>query len=138
MDAETNQPIEGAVMLVEWTITKGPLGLAYTESYKIVEIVSDQQGLVIIEEGVLNPWVNPPRVTVYKRGYVAWNNEFIFPDYRERKDFRWIDGVAFRLEGFRKEYCRADHVFFVHTVSHWGKLLIEAFRWEELEKEMKK
>ncbi len=136
VDAETSQPIEGAVMLVEWTMTKGLPGLAYTESYKVVEMVSDKEGVVTLEEGVLNPLVNPPRVTVYKKGYVAWNNEFIFPDYRERKDFTWMDGYNFKLEKFKSEYTFSEHTFFIHGAIGTGlieqkRIMMKAIDWEE-------
>ena len=32
VDAETGKPIEGAVVLVEWTMTKGVPGMSHTES----------------------------------------------------------------------------------------------------------
>jgi hypothetical protein len=137
VDAETSQPIEGAVMLVEWTITKGLPGLAYTESYKVVEMVSDKEGVVNLEEGVLNPLVNPPHVTVYKKGYVAWNNEFIFPDYRERKDFTWRDGYKLKLEIFKHEYSYDAHIKFINGAIRSGiaidkkDLIKEAFEWEK-------
>ena len=85
IDAETGQPIEGAVVLVEWTVTKG-LGLTYTQSYQVIEVVTDKDGKATVS-GVFNPFVNPPHVTIYKKGYVAWNNEYIFPDYKKRTDF---------------------------------------------------
>ncbi len=133
VDAETGQPIEGAVVLVEWTRTKG-IGLTHTESYKVVEVISDKNGKITIG-GVLNPLVNPPRITVYKKGYVAWNNEYIFPAWEKRKDFKWRKGMVIKLEAFRKEYSISDHVYFLHSITHWGKLINEAYRWEELEKE---
>ncbi|MCK9418015.1 MAG: carboxypeptidase-like regulatory domain-containing protein [Nitrospirae bacterium] len=134
IDAETQQPVEGAVVLVEWTKTKGVPGMAATESYKVIEMLSDKEGKVTIS-GVLDPWVNPPHITVYKKGYVAWNNEFIFPDYKKRTDFKWENEQIIKLYSFRKEYLRKDHVFFLHSMTHWGKLINEAYRWEELEGE---
>ena len=136
VDAETGEPIEGAVVLVEWTVTKG-IGLTYHESYKVIEAVTDKEGKVTIS-GVLNPFVNYPHVTVYKKGYVAWNNEFIFPNYKHREDFKYKNGITIRLELFKNEYSISDHVFFLHSVTHWGKLIKEACRWEELEKEGQK
>jgi hypothetical protein len=134
VDAETGKPIEGAVVLVEWTKTKGLPGMTHTEPYKVIEVVSDKNGKVTLAS-VLNPPVNPPRVTVYKKGYVAWNNGYIFPNWENRKDFRWIEGLVIKLAPFRNEYSRTDHIYFLHTVAHWGKKMSEAYRWEELEKE---
>lgn len=137
VDAETGEPIEGAVVLVEWTEEKGLPGLLYHESYKVIEVVSDKDGKVKIENGVFNPTVEPPDVTVYKKGYVAWNNKFIFPDYRKRKDFRWKDGYVFRLERFRDEYTHNAHSSFISMaigVLEFEKkrLIHNAVRWEEI------
>jgi hypothetical protein len=134
VDAETGAPIEGAVVLVEWTVTKGMPGMPVTETYKVTEVVSDKEGRVNIS-GVFNPSVNPPHVTVYKAGYVAWNDEFIFPDYKKRKDFKWQSDYLFKLEKFRPEYTHDAHVFFIHTAIRLGsgdkKLMINAIDREE-------
>ena len=88
IDAETGKPIEGAVVLVEWTKAEGVPGLTSTKSYKVVEAVTDKDGKFTVEN-VKKILIDPPDVTVYKKGYVAWNNEYIFPDYRKREDFKW-------------------------------------------------
>lgn len=133
VDAETGKPIEGAVVLVEWTKTKG-IGLTATESYKVVEVITDKGGKFSVS-GVSNPFVNLPRFTVYKKDYVAWNNEYIFPTWEKRKDYKWENGMTIKMMSFKKDYSRADHVYFLHSITHWGKLMNEAYRWEELEKE---
>lgn len=137
LDGETGQPIEGAVVLVEWTKTKGLPGLTHTKPYKVFESVTEKNGTFALKK-VLNPLVNPPRITIYKKGYVAWNNEYIFPGWVKRENFKLTEGMIIRLEHFKKEYSRADHVYFLHSVTHWGKIMNEAYRWEELEKELKK
>ncbi len=137
VDAESGEPIEGAVILVEWTVTKGLPGLNYTESFKVVEAVSDKNGKVKIADGVYDISVAPPDVTVYKKGYVAWNDRYVFPDYKKRKDFEWKDGYVFRLEKFKAEYSYHKHVLFINGAIHSGmaseqKLLInDATQWEE-------
>lgn len=117
VDAETSQPIEGAVVLVEWTITKG-LGFTYTESYKVIEVVSNKEGKITIAGNIVNPFVNPPHITVYKKGYVAWNNEYIFPDYKKRTDFKWKNRYVFRLERFKEGYSLIDHESFIDSTTH--------------------
>jgi len=119
IDAETQQPIEGAVVLVEWTKTKGVPGMAHTESAKVIEVVSDKDGKITIS-GDFDPMVNSPSVTVYKKGYVAWNNEYIFPDYKKRTDFKWGDGYVFRLERFKNSYSYINHDSFVDGAAHVG------------------
>jgi len=109
VDARTQQPIEGAIVLVEWTKKHG-FGDAWTESYKVVETVSDKDGIVNIA-GCYSPFVEKPAVTVYKKGYVAWNDENIFPGWAKRTDFRWGNYV-FKLERFKEEYSYTDHQMF--------------------------
>ena len=118
IDIETNQPIEGAVVLVEWTKTKG-LGLTYTESDKVAEVLSDKDGKFDLP-GCYNPFVNPPDVTVYKKGYVAWNNKFVFPGYKKRTDFEWGAGNALRLERFKNTYSYINHESFIDGAVHVG------------------
>ena len=59
VDADTGEPIEGAVVLVEWTKTHG-IGLTWTESVKVFEGVTDKHGRITIP-GTVRPFVNPPR-----------------------------------------------------------------------------
>lgn len=134
IDAETKQPIEGAIVLVEWTKKHG-IGDRWTESYKVVEVVSDKDGNVKIE-GCYSPFVEPPDVTVYKKGYVAWSSRNIFPSNEARKDFKWGSGYVFKTEHFRKEYSYDKHVSFVNNLILSGplekkKCMLEAIRWEE-------
>jgi len=133
VDAETQLPIEGAIVLVEWTKKHG-FGDAWTESYKVVEAVSDNEGNVHME-GCYSPFVEQPDITVYKKGYVAWNDENIFPSYERRTDFRWSAHV-FKLERFKKEYSYDAHTSFIGKSILSGplekkKLMLEAVKWEE-------
>ena len=132
VDSETQKPIEGAVVLVEWTKTHG-IGDHWTESYKVVEAVSDQVGKVSIE-GCYSPFVDPPNVTVYKKGYVAWNSQIVFPNYQQRKAFVWKD-QTFSMEHFKSEYSYNEHTQFIRSAIHLGlggkKLIAGAYEWEE-------
>ncbi len=143
VDAETKQPIEGAVVLAEWTITTmGWLGMPTTYPYKVIETVSDKTGKFRINTYVLNPIVNKPDLTIYKAGYVCWNNKIIFPDKQRRNGFRWINKQTYELERFKSEYSHDSHVNFISilalSLSRDSKLK-QAYRWEELirQKELK-
>ncbi len=134
VDAETEMPIEGAVVLVNWTITKGVPGLSYGEDYKTVEAVTDKEGKFKVS-GVLNPFVNPPTIVVYKKGYVAWNNEYIFPSWAKRTDFEYKDNAFIKLEYFKKEFTHQDHVAFISSAaisSNGGKVFEDAYLWERI------
>jgi hypothetical protein len=136
VDAETGAPIERAVVLVEWIITKGLPGMTYHETYKVIETITDKEGMVAIS-GVFNPLVDPPDVTIYKKGYVAWNSAFIFPDYKKRTDFKWQHDYIFKLEKFRPEYSYIAHTRFIRSAIHSGMalgkkdLIKRAFEWED-------
>ena len=132
VDAETGKPIEGAVILVEWTKTKG-LGLTHTESYKVVEVLTDKEGKATIS-GTFSPFVDYPDVAVYKKGYVAWSSRIIFPDHINRTDFKWKNNYVFRLEHFKPEYSYIDHSSFIGRAINAGlsdkKIIYEAYKWE--------
>jgi hypothetical protein len=134
VDAETGESIERAVVLVEWTKTKG-FGLTHTESYKVVEVLTDKDGKFKVP-GVRTIFVDS-HLTIYKKGYVAWNNEVIFPGYRKRTDFEWGKTNTFKLENFKQEYSYIDHTAFLSSVIHSGMgkkdMIEDAYYWEELE-----
>lgn len=111
IDGETKQPIEGAVILVEWTKKVG-IGDYHTESVKVVETMSDKEGKFKVS-GLFNFAVDKPDVAVYKKGYVAWNNKFIFPSWEKRTGFRWQSGRSYLLEKFKSTYSYIDHSMFV-------------------------
>lgn len=115
VDAETSKPIEGAVVLGEWTKRHG-IGDYHTESVKVVEVVTDKEGKFKIS-GILDPFVDPPDVTVYKKGYICWSSRIIFPDYRNRTDFRWDKTYTFRLEHFKPEYSYDEHYYFITSAA---------------------
>jgi len=136
VDAETGHPIEGAVVLVEWTRATG-IGDKHTSSVKVVEKVTDKAGKFSVF-GTLKPFVDPPDVTVYKRGYVAWSSRNIFPDYRNRTDFQRGVAHTFRLERFKSAYSYDEHSSFIRSATNSSldgekSLIEEAYRWEELE-----
>ncbi len=134
VDAETNQPIEGAVVLVEWTKTKG-YGFTYTESYKVAETLTDKDGKFNLP-GCYSPFVNEPDVTVYKKGYVAWNSKLIFPGYVKRENYRWQNSFVYKMKKFKPDYFFDDHMSFIRGIVLSGTLnkkkqIMESLKWEE-------
>lgn len=129
VDAETGKPIDGAVVLAEWTIKTGPPGLATTKTYKLVETTTNKKGKFRVF-GVLNPFVNPPLLVVYKKGYVAWRSDFIFPDYAKREDFH-LEKI--KLEHFSKRYSHSRHIIFFQADLdlNSSSKLYQAYSWED-------
>lgn len=110
IDAETGQPIEGAIALAQWF---GAGGGAMFEGGTLVlekakETYSDKDGRVYID----GFWVRRqlflpppgPRLTVYKPGYVLWDSEEICP-FGKRTDFdeqhRTVKLLKFETEAAR-------------------------------------
>lgn len=117
IDAETKQPISGAVVYAEWVVEKG-IGFTHTETYKVVEVETDKDGKFSIDGTYsLRPSLELLALIVYKPGYVAWQNKFIyrFPeeDLRRRTDFHWSgSNHIFELEKFKNTYSHAEHLSF--------------------------
>ncbi len=100
MDAETSEPIEGAVLLAQWTKTAMTVERS-SVNFKVIEVLSDEKGQFTIP-GFYESGVDKPRLVVYKKGYVAWRDDFKFMDYKNRKKpFRWRSGNVVELERFK-------------------------------------
>ena len=112
VDAETGQPIKGAVVLVQWTETKGLPGMSYHELHKIVEVETSEEGKFKVSE-TSNPLVGPPTVVIYKSGYVAWRNDFIFPGWKKQTNSSYQTGSVIKLEKFKETYSHEEHIDFI-------------------------
>jgi len=113
IDSETQMPIEGAIVLAQWTMTRGLPGLAYHTLYKSVETETDKDGKFSLS-GVYSPFVDVPRLVICKKGYVTWRNDYIFPDYNKRTDYNiWQSGYEYRLDQFKSEYSIGKHSMFM-------------------------
>jgi hypothetical protein len=132
LDAETEKPVEGAVVKAQWTEAKGAIGLTYTVVYKTEETFTDEEGRFAVA-GVKKLFVDPPRLSIYKKGYVCWNNEYIFPGWEHRTDFKWKSGNVYKLERFKSNYSYLKHSSFISAVSGTpSQLFDQAYRWELL------
>jgi|GEM_PF-6032934 len=138
VDNETSQPIEGAVVYVEWNVTKGLPGLTYTDKYKTKETLTDENGKFSIS-GIVNPFPYISNITIYKKGFIAWNNHFIFETWENRED--WKNGSEVRLVKFTPDYLHYghrynyySHVDFIEMVipdSEPNSMIRKAIEWEE-------
>ncbi|HID70808.1 MAG TPA: carboxypeptidase regulatory-like domain-containing protein [Desulfobacterales bacterium] len=82
LDAETGNPIEGAVALATWSMGSGwPPGLSYGYTAKAIEAVSDRDGYFTIPGVTGKIAFNTPFLQVYKPGYVGWNSRRIYLGY---------------------------------------------------------
>jgi hypothetical protein len=130
VDAETREPIEGAVVMAFWTKAGGAIGLTYTTVYRFEEAVTDDEGMFELA-GVYNPFVDVPSLSIYKKGYVCWNNEYIFPGRLQRLDFKWRSDQEYALQEISGRYDVEKHVSFIKDVTNSsGDKFIRAYQWE--------
>jgi hypothetical protein len=88
LDAQTGKPIQGAVVLGVWTKVGGLPGLYHHELVGVREVETDAEGRFVLERAKRIIYEDDESVTVYKPGYVAWNNIYMFPVSERRKDQR--------------------------------------------------
>jgi len=112
IDAETGQPIEGAVVLVQWTKTHG-FGLTYHTVYKVLETETNKMGKFSIT-GAYSPFIDKPTLVIYKKGYIAWRNDILFPNFIKRTDYdTWKNNYEYKLDKFKEGYPKDKHQMFM-------------------------
>ena len=144
IDADTGQPIEGAVAIAIWR--KHSTEWAWFEGGKMVpvrieEAVSDAQGRIYID-GFWGSWYlfknRYPRLTIYNPGYICWDQVNTFmpgPSGYRRTDFDSKNRIA-KLNKWPENFSFVRHSDFVDTVTrgdaHEAKqrLFVNAFDYE--------
>lgn len=151
IDDETGKPIEGAVAIAIWrgkqkncTIV-GSLEGACWGFLRAEETASDKEGKITIP-GFWKTTIDPgkrgsatsPRLTVYKFGYVCWDQQEIFHPksrWEDRKDFN-RDNRIVRLEKWPEDMSFRKHSDFEDNVTRGDSslkntpLFIKAFESE--------
>jgi len=111
IDGETGKPVEGAAVAVNWYGFRR-VALLWTDggtvSFEQAEDLSDKEGYFEIPKY----WATPFYMGVYKKGYVCWGNDKIFPGWERRKDFSLENGMVIKLEPFKESYSEKDHARF--------------------------
>ncbi len=124
LDAETGKPIEGAVAIAIWRVgdKDGPWfengGLV---AGRIEEAVSDKEGNIYVDDfwGWHLLESSYPRLTIYKPGYVCWDQKNIYIDrfHSEiRKDFDKENRIV-RMKKWPKGFSFVSHGGFVDSVT---------------------
>ncbi len=126
VDAQTGPPIAGAVVLGVWTKGAGLPGLSHTELVGVRETETGTDGRFELEE--VRGWLlDEKSITIYKFGYVAWNNLFIFPSFQRRESAR-IPGEI-RLDDFP---LRGDHRKHLDFIDQAGSIFM--YGWQDIPK----
>ena len=114
-DAQTKQPIPGAIVLGVWTQREGMV-FHITKLVDVKEVEVDAQGRFTLDRSL--GFGIEESITVYKFGYVAWNNELIFPSYENRKSKSIPDLIL--LQPFPAEESHQKHRGFIESVIRGG------------------
>ena len=99
VDAENGEPVEGAVVVFEWSQAKGVIGMTHTDTYKIVETVTDKNGKFSVPR-VLNPLVSAPYFVIYKKGYYCWRTEWDPMTDTKRNDFKLRSNLTYEMNRY--------------------------------------
>jgi hypothetical protein len=146
VDGVNGNPIEGAVVLAQWTTTGGLPGLSHHSVYKIEETETDKDGKFTLS-GVYNPSVDPPEMVIYKKGYVPWRNDMTFEKMViDPDEIQWKDNAIYKLEPWKEEYSKVRLDDFLDTgligldytkTPKFSKLLSEISKDAQPERELK-
>ena len=107
VDGVNGNPLEGALVLAQWTMTSGLPGLTHHSVYKIEETETNKEGKFSIS-GVYNPFVDPPAMVIYKKGFVPWRNDrnFMNPTWEQYDEIIWKNDMTYRLEVWKAGYSK--------------------------------
>ncbi len=133
LDAQTRQPIAGAVALGVWHRIAGLPGLHHGELVGVKEVETDAEGRFVLPRP-FSLRIDEEAITVYKFGYVAWSNLYIFPYSLTRMSSKVPSRII--IEPFPPGQSVERHVHFVHGAirSGYGRESAPKF-WEEFGRE---
>ena len=105
VDNTTGQPIEGAVVVAQWTKSRGIPGMPIHDPHKIIETLTSKEGAFFLS-GTFGLLIDPPEMIIYKEGFIPWRNDMIFPGGRDRlaKDHEWKNNMTYKLDIFTNKY----------------------------------
>ena len=112
LDAQTGQPVSGAIVLGVWTKRVG-LGEHHTELVGVNEVEVDAQGRFVLPRP--RGHYDEERITVYKFGYVAWSNHLLFPSLKRRPEQQVP--LTIPLELFPPAESHREHMMFIRSAT---------------------
>lgn len=131
LDAETKEPIKGAVALAMWDSARGFPGLSVRYTAKAVEAVTGSDGVFQITGPTGSLARVTPRFKVYKPGYVGWDSKLIYLGCREndikrartkrREGFSMKKNQDIYLEPWKDEFTFISHDGFIDTYTNLRK-----------------
>ena len=122
VDAETQQPLQGAAVAIRWYSSDASNQSAKMETVAAVQSVTDNKGEFMIPEYPDKDYI----LGVYKQGYICWSSQDVFmvdpklsltDKYRRRKNHRIQEGMEIELEPLQKNHPRGLHAGFTVMVA---------------------
>jgi len=117
LDAETKQPIQGAVVRGIWTKVAGVRGFTHRELVGVRATETDADGRFTLERLPSDGFEGEgdgQSILVYKFGYVAWSNLIVFPS-RGRREKQGVPKEIF-LDLFPQSGSHFEHVLFIDSL----------------------
>ncbi len=116
VDAGTGKPVSGALVYASWEFVRG-VGFVVPGGAQTWTGTTDSDGQYSIPRlaelpGGMSRAVARIRIVIYKRGFVAYRSDRVFPGDSKRYDFRQLENVA-TLERWSPELSHADHLRFI-------------------------
>ena len=131
VDAETGEPIEGAVYLAVWWKEVG--GRKASWEGTTTEIDEFQEGVTKADGKIHVPYYwsgtslgGMRSLTVYKPGYVLWNSEFVFPDRKRREGYTTKKNTVL-LEKWKQGFLHFDHSLLMSSATK-GQIRSERYK----------
>lgn len=146
VDNASGKPIEGAVVVAQWTKEHGMGDVTHT-LHKITETLTDKEGNFSLT-GTIGFLLQPPEMIVYKDGYIPWRNDMGYPGGRDiyRKNKEWNNHQTYGLDKFTgvgKDIIAlsdfTSHSFMIQGLRNAQKLdkhisLLQDAKFEEMKK----
>ncbi len=131
LDADSRQPIAGAVVSAVWHFQRG-VGNAGPEANRVTETTTDVDGryeVLSLRDLPVGLSTRLARFSfvVYKKGYVAYRHDRVFGSGRRHRDFAQREAVV-RLVRWSPELSHARHLLFMGGAPK----VREASAWEVL------
>ena len=121
LDAETKQPIQGAVVRGIWTKIAGVRGFTHRELVGVRATETDTDGRFVLERLPSDGFDGEgdgQSILVYKFGYVAWSNLITFPSRALRE--RQGAPKEILLDRFPQSGSHFEHLLFLGSLDPRG------------------
>lgn len=113
VDARTGEPIQGAVVVGVWTRVAGWPGLHHHELIAVKETETDAEGRFALERAAQPAFEDDESVTIYKFGFIAWNNIVAYPSWKRRPTTSVPSQIP--LESFPPGASHQEHMIFIEN-----------------------